>query len=101
MELRRHPRMTWLGRPSWPPEWLGRYDLEHPLPRGEVGILTAVELASSVLAIPHCVLTIVWNDREYMGSLYIEDETIFSEVVALLRKCLGRPIAEIGSLDVP
>ncbi len=101
MELRKHPRMTCLGRPNWPPEWKGPYGPDNPLPRGEVGILIRVEPASSTLRTPHCIVVIQWNHQEYFGSLYFDEEDFLQEIVALLRNCLGRPIAEIGSLDIP
>jgi len=36
-----------------------------------------------------------------LGSLYFDEEDFLREIVGLLRSCLGRPIAEIGSLDIP
>ena len=99
MELRKHPRMTCLGRPNWPPEWNGTYGPDNPLPRGEVGILVQVEAASILPA--HCIVVIQWNQQEYLASLYFDDEDFLQEVLGLLRSCLGRPIAEIGSLDIP
>ena len=101
MELRQHPRMTYQGGSNWPPEWKGPYGPDNPLPRGEVGILMRVEPASSILKIPHCVLVIRWNQQEYIGSLYVDEENFLREIVGLLRNCLGRSIAEIGSLNVP
>jgi hypothetical protein len=100
MELRKHPRMTCLGRPNWPPEWKGPYGPGNPLPSGEVGILIRVEPTSNVLTTPHCILVIQWNHQEYLGSLYFDDEDFLQKIVGLLRSCLGRPIAEIGSLDI-
>lgn len=101
MELRKHPRMTCLGRPNWPPEWNGTFGPNNPLPRGEVGILMQVEPASNLLKPPHCIIVIQWNEQEYLASLYFDEEEFLQEVVGLLRSCLGRPIAEIGSLDIP
>jgi hypothetical protein len=101
MELRKHPRMRCLGRLNWPPEWKGPYGPNNPLPHGEVGILIRVEAASSVLTTPHCNIIIQWNDREYLGSLYFDEKDFLQEIVGLLQSCVGRPIAEIGSLDIP
>jgi hypothetical protein len=33
--------------------------------------------------------------------LYFDEEAFLQEIVGLLQRCLGRPIAEIGSLDIP
>jgi hypothetical protein len=71
------------------------------VPRGEVGILVRVEPAGSVLGTPHCFVVIQWNQQEYFGSLYFDEENFLLKIVKLLRSCLGRPIAEIGSLDIP
>ena len=100
MELRRHPRMTCQGRPSWPPEWKGPYGPANPLPRGEVGILVRVDTAPNILNTPHCVVVIQWNGQEYFGSLYFNDEAFMQEIVRLLQNSLGCAIAEIGSLDI-
>ena len=101
MELRKHPRMMYLGRPNWPPEWAGPYGPDTPLPSGEVGILRGVESASHFLRTPHCVLVMQSNQQEYFGVLYFDEEDFLQSIVGLLRDSVGRPIAEIGSLDVP
>jgi hypothetical protein len=101
MELRKHPRMTYLGRPNWPPEWNGPYGPDNPLPRGEVGILVRVEPSSNTAESPYCFLVMQWNQQEYVGSLYFDDGNFLREFVELLRGCRGRSIAEIGSVDVP
>jgi len=101
MELRKHPRMKYLGRSNWPPEWAGPYGPDTPLPMGEVGILTATEDASHILETPHCVLVMRHNRQEYFGALYFDDEEFLLTVVALLRKSIGRPVAEIGGIDIP
>jgi hypothetical protein len=101
MELRTHPHMTYQGRPNWPPEWKGPYGPRNPLPLGEAGILLRVDTLSSILSAPRCVLVIQWNNQEYFGSLYFDDETFMQEVVKILRDHIDRPIGEIGSVDVP
>jgi hypothetical protein len=60
-----------------------------------------VEPASSNPETPHCFVVIHLNKQEYFGSLYFDEEDSLTEIVKLLRSCLGRPIAEIGSLDIP
>jgi hypothetical protein len=101
MELRKHPRMRYRGRPNWPPQWNVTYGPSKPVPAGEVGILTKVESLSTTPGAPHCILVMQWNGQEYLASLCFDDEQFLHEVVELLRGCLGRPIAEIGSLDIP
>jgi hypothetical protein len=41
------------------------------------------------------------NQQEYFGVLYFDEEDFLQSIVGLLRDSVGRPIAEIGSLDVP
>jgi len=101
MELRKHPRMAYLGRPTWPPQWAGPYGPDNPLPSGEVGILIRVESASHFLKTAHCAVVMQYKEQEYFGVLYFDDETFLQTIFGLLRNCIGRPIAEIGSLDVP
>jgi len=101
MELRKHPRMTCLGQASWPPDWKGPYGPDKPLPRGEAGVLLRVEPASKILTSPHCIVVMQWNDQEYIGSLQLDEEEFFQKIVGLLRSCIGRPIEEIGGMDVP
>ncbi len=102
MELRKHPCMTFLGRSNWPPAWTGPFGPSNPLPRGEVGVLIRVlDSAPSILNSPHCFVVIQWNQQEYVGSLHFDAEDAMREIVILFRNHLGRPIAEIGSLNVP
>jgi hypothetical protein len=101
MELRNHPRMICLGRRSWPPDWRGPYGPDNPLPSGEVGVLVGVEPPPGNLRTPHCILVIECNGQEYIGSLRIDDENFLEDVLRLLRSSLGRPLSEIGSLDLP
>jgi hypothetical protein len=101
MELRKHPRMTYQGRPNWPPDWKGPYGPNNPLPCGEVGILIRVEPASNILRTPHCIVVIQWNNQEYLASLYFDEEAFLQEIFGLLQSSIGQPIAEIGSLDIP
>jgi hypothetical protein len=93
--------MTYLRRPTWPPEWKGPYGPDNPLPLGEAGILIRVEPASSNLRTPHCIVVTQWNHQEYVGSLYFDDEDFLQVIVGVLQSCLGRPLTEIGGLDVP
>lgn len=99
MELRKHPKMTWQGRPNWPPQWHGPHGPDSPLPQGEIGILTRVE--TSALTDAHCVLVIRHNDQEYYGTLKFDDAEFLKTVSAVLNRQIGKPISAIGSLDIP
>jgi hypothetical protein len=41
------------------------------------------------------------NQLEYFGSLHFDEEDFLLKIIALLQDSVGRPIAEIGSLDIP
>lgn len=93
--------MTFQGRPNWPPSWNTTYGPSNPVPHGEVGTLTHVECLSNIPRLPHCILVMQWQGQEYLTSLCFDEEDFLPKVVELLRGCLGRPIAEIGDLDIP
>jgi hypothetical protein len=102
MELRNHPKMRWQGRSNWPPEWIGPYGPERPLPKGEVGALSRVECASKDVNIPHCILYLRWNGQDYFGSLYFDDVTFMAKLCDdILKGEIGCQIRDIGSLDIP
>jgi hypothetical protein len=100
MELRKHLKMRWEGVPNWPPQWTGPHGPDNPLPRGEVGILTRVEIAVENTIAPHCVLIMHHNEQEYVGSLSFDDEKFLKTICKLLRRHTGRSISAIGNLDI-
>jgi hypothetical protein len=99
MELRKHPKMTWGGRPNWPPRWNGPYGPNNPLPEGEVGILVKVETGAAKTVF-HCFLVMRHNDQDYYGSMFFDDGIFFTRLLDTLRRHIGSPISEIGSLDI-
>lgn len=101
VELRSHPKMCYQGHCSWPPAWAGPVDPGASLPKGEVGVLIAVEAASKYLSAPHCLLVIRYNDEEYFGALFFDDRSFAHTICNLLRSHLGSPMAALGSLDIP
>jgi hypothetical protein len=100
MELRKHPKMIWQGGPTWPPTWDGPHGPDNPLPQGEVGVLTGVEIGSPELKPPHCILITRYNDQEYFGSLSFDDEEFFNQICDILNGHIGEPISAIGGLDI-
>jgi hypothetical protein len=98
MELRKHPRLIWRGRRNWPPNWSGPHGPHHPLPKGEVGILVEVK-NGAVSPIPHCLLIMRYNEQNYYGSLFFDDWGMLNKFSETLRRHIGLPISEIGSLD--
>jgi hypothetical protein len=71
------------------------------LPSGEVGTLVRVNHSSGIAGPPHCILVIEWNQREYCGSLYFDNEASMQRIVAVLQGHIGRPLTEVGSLEIP
>jgi hypothetical protein len=100
MELRKHPKMRWHGRPNWPPEWNGPFGPDRPLPKGEVGTLVRAECRLGDLRTPHCYLDIQWNGQDYFGSLYFDDPSFIEKVCDIWLRQVERPLSEIGSLDI-
>jgi hypothetical protein len=99
VELRSHPKMSYQGRPNWPPAWSGPSGSD--IPKGEVGVLIKVEGASKYLTAPHCFLVIHWNNQEYFGALFFDDENFADTICNLLTAHLGSPMSVLGGLDLP
>jgi hypothetical protein len=95
--LRDHPLMIRRGVHNWPPIWTKGALQETKSVTGEVGVLRYIH---SNDASNRCFL-IAENDRElYTGTLIFDDVKFCRQIVDLLRKQVGRPIKEIGDLDI-
>jgi len=99
MLLRDHPLMSRHGVPNWPPIWTWIDGVENKRPRGEVGILKAVDL-SGIRPSDRCYLRIDHEGSLYMGCLLFDDPAFCSQIVKLLRDHYNYPIVEIGRLDL-
>jgi hypothetical protein len=99
MLLRDHPLLRYRGIPTWPPSWTWTRGLENKSPRGEIGVLTQVAL-SKIKPACWCYLYIDHEGSEYIGCLLIDDPAFCHQIVELLQNWCGRPIAEIGSIDL-
>ena len=98
MLLRDHPLMAYHGVRNWPPIWTWASGLENNRPKGEIGILTKVEL-SNILPADRCFLYVEHEGSSYIGCLLTDDSAFCAQVARLLESYCNRPIAEIGSLD--
>jgi len=99
MKLRDHPLMSYRGVPNWPPVWtLITSNISVGIPRGELGVLKYVH--SNSLMSNKCFLVIDFNEKVYIGSLIFQDHAFCGQISNLLRDHVGRPIKEIGDLDV-
>jgi hypothetical protein len=85
---------------NWPPVWtlaVTRNGSGKTL-MGEVGILKY--LHSNSLMSNKCFLVIDFQEEAYIGSLIFKDHAFCDQISNLLRDQVGRPIKEIGDLDV-
>jgi hypothetical protein len=99
MKLRDHPLLSYKGVTSWPPTWLwgggGRY--VHAL--GEVGVLKDVML-SSVEPYEKYFLIMEHEGRKYIGTLLVGDSSFRQQIYTVLIEHRGKPIQEIGEIDL-
>jgi hypothetical protein len=100
MTLRDHPLMSFHGVSNWPPVWTPRTlrGVKPKIVRDEVGILRYIHTYDQESN--KCYLVIEHEGELYAGTLLFDDETFCHQVTALLRQYIGRPIEEIGGLDV-
>lgn len=106
IKLRDHPLLSYRKVCSWPPFWVFLYPPanESPIRRdttslqGEVGILKEVRRWD--LREHKCFLYIEHENSTYLGCLFVQDSAFCQRLYELLRGCCGRPIKEIGDMDV-
>jgi hypothetical protein len=86
------------GIHTWPPVWTRvRTDGDNTI-RGEVGLLKYVY--SNPRVSNKCYLVIEHEHEKYVGALIFDDRASCNQVLSLLRNHLGRPIEEIGGLEI-
>ena len=90
--------MSYHGQRNWPPRWTQRQgSLLKPV-QGEVGVLKYVY---SNHGSDSCYLVIEHEKESYIACLMFDDAVFAEKVVALLRSNVGRPVTEIGDLELP
>jgi hypothetical protein len=99
MELRKHPLMSYRGRPNWPPRWVWLGGKQNQRPRGEIGVLKEVS-RYPLLSADGLTLVIEYDGSAYMGLLLFDDFAFSRTIHDLLKDLRGRLISEIGSLDL-
>jgi hypothetical protein len=100
MLLRDSPLMSRYGVPNWPPVWNWIEGRENTFPKGEVGILRWVAL-TGIRPPDRCYLLMNHEGSSYMGCLLFDDDKFCRYVAQFLESYRNRPIAEIGSLNLP
>lgn len=99
MELRKHPLMNSENSKNWPPIWTQSPQDGGKKIEGEVGILKYA-LTDRRLS-NKCFLVIEHKNEHYNATLSFDDARFFLHVCHLLKNRVGRPIKEIGDLDLP
>jgi hypothetical protein len=90
--------MSYRGVRNWPPVWtLTRNESASTL-RGEVGVLKYVHY--NTIMSNKCFLVIDFQAESYIGSLIFKDHSLCKQISILLVDHIGRPIKDIGDLDV-
>ncbi len=85
--------LKWKGLPMWPPEWVSDLQL------GEKGILVNVEFRPKISE--GLIFIEAVHSGEYRkGIVMIEDLAHLEIVFEKLRENLGRPLTEIGDLEI-
>ncbi len=67
---------------------------------GETAVLTNVAL-SNIDPITICYLTVQFEDEQYLGTLLCRDPEVCRTAYQILQEHIGKPINEIGDLDLP
>ena len=99
MQLCKHPCMAhgWIS--LWPPHWIWTSGGENTHPEGEIGLLEDVR--QSTIDANACFLTMNHADASYVGRLHFDHQGFCQQLCELLQLHYGRPIEEIGGLDIP
>jgi hypothetical protein len=67
---------------------------------GEIGMLKRIRI-SDLPSARRCFLHMQHEQSSYIGCLVFDDAAFCQQIVELLQSRCNRPIAEIGSLDLP
>jgi hypothetical protein len=99
MKLRDHPMMIRTnGYQSWPPSWTTTHQDRDGKPVGEVGTLE--DVVRSHITDNKIFLFMESDGFRYMGFITFDDPPCCHEIYRLLKHYVGRPIKEIGNLEV-
>lgn len=81
----------------WPPQWASCYGPGDRFALGEEGALAGVRVNEKER---HLVLIMSWEGREHVGVLRWAGPPDLKTVEKLLKGQIGKPIREVGSLDL-
>ena len=99
MKLRDHPMMIRTnGYRSWPPPWKAANQDRDEKPIGEVGTLQ--DVVRSHIIDNKIFLFIESDGFRYMGFITLDDPGFYNKIYRLLKHYVGRPIKEIGDIEL-
>jgi hypothetical protein len=86
--------LKWRGVPMWPPEWwISDYGA------GDEGVLEEVQLRQDLT--PECLYVVAMHFGDVRkGIIVLEEPAHLKILYHKLKENLGRPLAEIGDLDL-
>jgi hypothetical protein len=90
--------MSYRGLPNWPPVWTHGYSTEVKTARGELGVLKHVMIHDQIPT--KCFLIVEHEAERYTGCLLFDDASFCRQMQTILEAYLGRPIKDIGDLDL-
>jgi hypothetical protein len=91
--------MCYQGVHNWPPLWTQDTKRGTKTISGEVGVLTYVY--SNTRVSNKCYLVIEYERENYVGALIFDNHPFCAQVALVLQSHVGRPIQEIGDLELP
>lgn len=98
MKLRDHPALEISGVHYWPPVWMHTQTRPFKRLEGEVGVFTGTKINDDL---PSAIFLLMeFEQQRYMGFLTCGDPGFCDLLDRLLQDHIGRPVKEIGDLDV-
>ena len=87
------------GAKAWPPLWVHLRGAAFGKPRGEIGTLTKVERHNAIAN--GLFLWIEDKGEVFIGMMHFDDPLFCDQIHGVLGQNIGRPICEIGNIDLP
>lgn len=98
LKLRDHPLMSYRGASNWPPVWVQNTPGGVKTLKGEIGVLKYVFMRQGPA--DKCYLTLEHQNQSFVGALNFDDPSFCERICRLLQSNVGRPIKQIGNLDI-
>ena len=100
MQLRDHPLTSHNGIRSWPPTWVRRIDdpSKRPFEGDDVGTLTQISMHA--LGKGKLSLRTKARANEYAAQVLFDDKNFCLLVYAALKNHVGKPVKDIGDIEL-